>query len=425
MRLDDFREILNMDEMAIKINTANRLTMKRKVFIGLFILLTNFVSAQTDKKDYLIKVLNNLEQIKSATYHNELSSSSPGDTLAFNTYYQYVKEFKNLSDTFIYARYANFDQTDTTQLMLWYDGSMVASVNWNSETVKVDSFGDNPNKSFRPVMAPFFANVRGIIKYALNNSDSAKLIFNDYGDSLQFSLLIFDKIVEFNGKPINFDNPGSQNKGKISQYDVWINKSNNLPYRTRRKMPHQTSFQTCSNITINNKTDEEFIAAHFIPAQFKIVDRKNNVTAPSVRELEGKPAPDWILKDVNSKEYSLSKMKSKIIMIQFTGIGCGPCHASISFLKKLTSEYQNKNFQFISIESWSSNVDGIRRYIDMNNLNYLYLISSKEITKKYNVEGVPAFFILDKDRTIRKVILGYDDQGSTDDEIKQTLNQLL
>ena len=112
-------------------------------------------------------------------------------------------------------------------------------------------------------------------------------------------------------------------------------------------------------------------------------------------------------------------------MIQFTGIGCGHCHASIPFLKNLVSEYKNKNFQFISIESWSSNVEGIRRYIEMNNINYLYLISSKEITKKYNVLGVPVFFILDKDTIIRKVILGYDDKGSTDNEIKEALNQLL
>ena len=59
--------------------------MKRTVFIGFFILLTNLVSAQTDKKDYLMKVLHNLEHIKSATYLSESSSSAPGDTLAFNT----------------------------------------------------------------------------------------------------------------------------------------------------------------------------------------------------------------------------------------------------------------------------------------------------------------------------------------------------
>jgi thiol-disulfide isomerase/thioredoxin len=169
----------------------------------------------------------------------------------------------------------------------------------------------------------------------------------------------------------------------------------------------------------------DFTANYYIPVDFKTLSFSNQVTPPSVLGLEGKPAPDWLLKDIDGKEYSLKNIKGDILMIQFTGIGCGHCHASIPFLKNLVSEYQNKNFKFISIESISSNVSGIKRYAEMNQINYLYLISNKETSKDYQVDGLPVFFIINKDRIIKKVMLGYDNNGVREKEIREAINSLL
>jgi thiol-disulfide isomerase/thioredoxin len=111
-------------------------------------------------------------------------------------------------------------------------------------------------------------------------------------------------------------------------------------------------------------------------------------------------------------------------MIQFSGIGCGPCHMSIPFLKQLKTEFRNLDFEFVSIETWSDNIEGIKRYQKNNALNYMFLISNKEVSKNYQVEGVPAFYILDKDRVIRKIIVGYE-KGTTDKEIKDVINDLI
>jgi len=117
-------------------------------------------------------------------------------------------------------------------------------------------------------------------------------------------------------------------------------------------------------------------------------------------------------------------LKSKVVMIQFSGIGCGPCHMSIPFLKQLLTEYQILDFEFVSIETWSDNIEGIKRYQKNNALNYTFLISNKEVDKDYQAKEVPAFYILDKNRVIRKIIVGYD-KGTTDKEIKDVINELI
>lgn len=141
-------------------------------------------------------------------------------------------------------------------------------------------------------------------------------------------------------------------------------------------------------------------------------------------ELQGTKAPDWKLKEIYGDSISLSDIEQKVILMQFTGIGCAPCHASIPFLKKLADNYKNKNFELVSIETWSNNITDIERYKDINEMNYRFLVSKKEIKDKYKIEGVPTFFILDEKRMIKKVIIGYQ-KGDTDKEIINLIEAML
>jgi len=51
-------------------------------------------------------------------------------------------------------------------------------------------------------------------------------------------------------------------------------------------------------------------------------------------------------------------------------------------------------------------------------------VSTEEITKSYQVRGVPVFFILDAKRVIRKIIRGYANE-TTDKEINDIINELI
>ena len=113
-----------------------------------------------------------------------------------------------------------------------------------------------------------------------------------------------------------------------------------------------------------------------------------------------------------------------MILIQFTGIGCGPCHQSVPFLKQLVEEYKTSDFEFVSIETWSENRDGLKRYYEKNALNYKFLKSEEGVADSYRIYSVPAFFILDEKRLIRKVLTGYG-KGETDKAIRNALKEWL
>ena len=129
-------------------------------------------------------------------------------------------------------------------------------------------------------------------------------------------------------------------------------------------------------------------------------------------------------KNTDLNDVSLSDLKGKVLLIQFTGVGCGPCHHSIPFLKKLTEEYKAKDFEFVSIETWSNNIEGLKRYQQRNGLNFKFLKSTDDITKTYGITSVPTFLVIDENRIIRKIIKGYSKEV-TDNEIKKSIDKYL
>jgi len=369
------------------------------------------------------QVLANLDKIKSATYFFTMSASAPGDTLSFSEPRTiFVREFVNPADPFVGESNAVYNPEDTTRMTEFYDGSVQGRINWDKKIITVDDFHDNPYP-IRLVNLTFHTRTGHIIRYALETKDSITTHWQDFGDSSLFTLRVYDQVMEFFTRPFVDPNPFEPSKGKISQYDMWIRKSDGLPFRMRRKMNHNTSFEECRDVKLNTSEEVTFIASDHYPEGFAVkpLVRTN---ARSVSPLEGKIAPDWILTDLNNQSIGLSDLKGKVILIQFTGVGCGPCHKSLPFLKQLVNDYKKKDFDFVAIETWSKNIEGLKRYQEMNQLNFRFIRSSPEVAKSYDIQAVPAFLILDEHRMIRKVILGYE-QGETDKEICDLINGLL
>lgn len=374
------------------------------------------------EKDVLLSVSDKLSNIKSATYYLTGVGSAPGDTTKFSEpITMYYKIFVNPSDTLVGSSSAIFSIDDTSKMIDFYDGEAKGKCYWDEQYVKVDSFQNHPYP-FRLVHYPFYTRINEMIKYSMTTEDSIQTGFTDYGDSIHFSLRIFNKHVYFHIKPIVIENDYIP-VDEVSQFDIWIRKSDNMPYRLRSRWHHTTSFEYCYNASFNTTEQLDFNAKDYFPSYFEIVQFKREQQKPN-NSLLGKLAPNWTLKDIEQNDINLSDLKSKVLLIQFTGVGCGPCHQSIPFLKQLVEDYKGKDFEFVSIETWSKNIDGLRRYQKKNEFNFKFLKSDEEVTQQYEVYSVPLFFLLDENRIVWKVINGYS-KDITDKSICDNIDNLL
>jgi peroxiredoxin len=395
--------------------------MNRHLILIILVLFTG-CTAELNENDFLTKASENLDAIKSASYLEIQTASAPGDTTTFSEpRAHYYRIFINPSDTLVGSCSAQFPHKDSSRMKEFYDGMVRGTVFWDKEYVRVDSFQDHPYP-FRLVYYPFYFKINEIIKYSLTTKDSTQTDFIDYGDSVCFSLKIIDKHTYFHIKPITITNDYIPEK-TTSQFDIWFNKSDHMPYRMRSKWHHSTFFQSCSHAKFNTTEDITFDASEYFPKNFEIRQFKRS-ERKTQNNMLGLEAPGWALKDIYDKEINLHDLSSKVILLQFTGIGCGPCHNSIPFLNQLADEYKDKDFELLSIETWSDNIKRIKRYVENNGINFKFLKSTDEVSKSYQVSAVPIFFILDKDRNIRKVINGYSKE-KTDKEIRDAIDEIL
>jgi thiol-disulfide isomerase/thioredoxin len=386
--------------------------------------LVNGCKADGNKTEYLKKVLTNLEQIKSASYYTTHNGKSPWDTCYTNNSKRYYKEYNNPNDSTIGASFVGFPKEDTTKMSFCYDGKMRAIVYDEGKTIVIDSF--NVRKlPFRPITPPFFNYTKSILKYALETKDSILTDFQDFADSLVFSLTILeDRQVEFFGKafymgktPYNFDET-------TSKYTIWINKSTDLPYRVLREMSHDVCSITVSDVKLNALKIKDFKASDYFMPDYAVALYGIGRNKEKGSDLIGKVAPNWVLKDANDHPVALADFKGKVLLVQFTSVNCGPCRVSIPFLKRLAADYRVKGLDFVAIESWTKNSGVLKGYQKQNNFDYKFLMSAKEVTQSYHVQAVPVFFILDKDRVVRQVLTGYG-EGTTDKEILNAIDGLL
>ena len=398
--------------------------MKKTAIFILLLALLILQACKTDytNKAYLEKVLNNLEQIKSATYTVKTQGWAPGDTAAYATYYKYIKEYANSADTTIGASYVSLLQSDTTQMTFSYDGNRRAVVYEDYKRIVIDSF--NVRKlPMRPVTPPFFNYTKSIIKYALETSDSISLNLEDLGDSVHLKLEIFEnKTVEFFGKAHYYVDRFGFGEN-VSRFEIWINKSNDLPFKVFREQPHDITLRTCTNVELNKIYIKDFVDTDYFQADYAVVPYGIGKRTKK-SDFLNKKAPDWTLKDADNNIIALKDLKSKVLLLQFTSVSCGPCRASIPFLKQLQTEYDIEDFDFIAIEAFAKNSNVLKSYQLRNRFDYKFLMSNKDLNKSYQIQAVPVFFILDKNRIVRKVVNGYS-ETTTDEIIIKTINELL
>jgi thiol-disulfide isomerase/thioredoxin len=395
----------------------------KKTSLCLILILSSTIIFGQSKNEYLKKVLNNLEKVESATYNTRREGWAPADTAASGIMNYFTKEYNNPLDSTIGASYVSLLQQDTTQMTFCYDGKMRAIVHEEDKKIVIDSF--NVRKlSFRPLTPPFFNYTKSIIKYALETKDSISIKIEKKKESVYCCFTIFgNKQVEFFGKAYYLENPSDFGES-TSKYEIWIDKSTDLPFKVRREMSHDISVETVSNVSLNKIKIKDFKASDYFQPNYKLVAYGIQNEKRKENNLIGKKAPDWFLVDTNNKTQSLTGLKSKVVMIQFTSVSCGPCRASIPFLNKLTSAYDKKDFDFVAIECSTNSLRALQFYRNKNAINYKFLKSTKAVLKDYGIGGFPVFFILDKNRVIKKIFNGYG-EITTDKKIKDTIDELL
>ena len=122
--------------------------------------------------------------------------------------------------------------------------------------------------------------------------------------------------------------------------------------------------------------------------------------------LIGSIAPNFKSKTINGNLVDLSKLKGRVIVLNFWSTGCGPCIAEMPELNKLVKLYSGKKVTFISLAAENSTL--LSKFFKKHSFSFATIPDSDEIMYgAFKLESIwPYSVIIDKEGKIYKIWFG-------------------
>ncbi|MDO6596444.1 TlpA disulfide reductase family protein [Oceanihabitans sp. 2_MG-2023] len=119
----------------------------------------------------------------------------------------------------------------------------------------------------------------------------------------------------------------------------------------------------------------------------------------------GEKAIDFIAKDLKGKNYKLSNLKGKVVVLNFWFTKCGPCITEMPQLNTLAANFKNKNVVFLALTFNKKSV--VNAFLESNPFQYNILADANDIIKMYGVNSYPTSIVINKKGEIVHKELGY------------------
>lgn len=142
-----------------------------------------------------------------------------------------------------------------------------------------------------------------------------------------------------------------------------------------------------------------------------LIERSNNemMRSQAIESLvEGSEAPDFTLKDIDGKDFKLSSLRGKYVVLDFWGSWCGWCIKGIPDMKASYAKHGGK-VEFVGIDC-DDTEQNWKDAVKEHDMPWIHVRNegNPDVSVMYGIEGYPTKIIVDKEGKIVKKIVGED-----------------
>lgn len=131
---------------------------------------------------------------------------------------------------------------------------------------------------------------------------------------------------------------------------------------------------------------------------------------PRGENLEGQMAEDFSLNSLDGKQYTLSALRGKVVLIDFWATWCPPCKKELPVLEKLHRDFKDEGLVVLGISD--ENKTTIEKFLKENKLTFPILLDQGgKVAQLYKVQAIPRVILIDKKGKIVKDITGYEEEN--------------
>lgn len=128
----------------------------------------------------------------------------------------------------------------------------------------------------------------------------------------------------------------------------------------------------------------------------------------------GSPAPDFTATDINGKQFTMSSLRGKVVIIDFWASWCGPCRKSNPHMRELYAKFHDRGLDFVFVSDDDSAPDKWRKAVEQDKLvgeGYHHVLRgmkwdrskgmegmdhTNDISDKYAIHFLPTKYLIDR-----------------------------
>jgi cytochrome c biogenesis protein CcmG, thiol:disulfide interchange protein DsbE len=134
----------------------------------------------------------------------------------------------------------------------------------------------------------------------------------------------------------------------------------------------------------------------------------------------GYPAPDFTLKTLDGKSFTLSAHRGTPIVLNFWATWCGPCQNEMPAMQATATRYAGRVL-VIGVDQAEAGAV-VRQFVDQVGVSYPILLDADQsVAHRYNIGGLPTTFFIDNNGVIRYMRLGEMNQITLAEAVAQII----
>jgi peroxiredoxin len=139
----------------------------------------------------------------------------------------------------------------------------------------------------------------------------------------------------------------------------------------------------------------------------------------ALKQLINHPAPDFKLVDLSGKQWQLSALKGKIVVLNFWFTSCAGCIEEMPELNKLKKSYAASDIVFLALALDDSKL--IKIFLKNHAFTFTLLPKASIVSKAYGINLYPTSIVIDRQGILRFQHIGSDHTG---EELKEAIDNL-
>ena len=222
----------------------------------------------------------------------------------------------------------------------------------------------------------------------------------------------------------------------LRQLNDEMNKGGNRDSLTKLMEPYQKQYAAYSSSFYRERTNSYFATRYLmmhmsrmsydeLKAAWDALDPKVQKYGDSADEIAkelavlakvrpGSPAPDFTATDINGKQFTMSSLRGKVVIIDFWASWCGPCRKSNPHMRELYAKFHDRGLDFVFVSDDDSAPDKWRKAVEQDKLigdGYHHVLRgmkwdrskgmegmdhTNDISDKYAIHFLPTKYLIDR-----------------------------